>query len=115
MFPVGGNFHAALFGPRVLASFQGIKPFAHVLVGITPVNNNLPTNPFSSWIASRNLTSGHRTLHLFVRTLPLESVGFGVPVFQFPRGDLVCRIEGVFSGKEARAVFDNVEDQRVGS
>ena len=37
----------------------------------------------------------------------MESVGFGVPVFQFPRGDLVCRIEGVFSGKDARAVFDN--------
>jgi hypothetical protein len=32
--PVGGNIHTALFGPRVSASFHGIRPFAHVLVGL---------------------------------------------------------------------------------
>ncbi len=30
---VNGNFYNALFGPRVSASFHGIRPFAHVLVG----------------------------------------------------------------------------------
>jgi hypothetical protein len=32
--PVSGNIHTALFGPRVSASFHGIRPFAHVLVGL---------------------------------------------------------------------------------
>ena len=30
---VNGNFHTALFGPRVSASFAGVRPFAHVLIG----------------------------------------------------------------------------------
>ena len=33
-FPVNGNVHTALFGPRVSASFHGIRPFAHVLIGL---------------------------------------------------------------------------------
>ena len=28
-----GTLHTALFGPRVSASFHGVRPFAHVLVG----------------------------------------------------------------------------------
>jgi hypothetical protein len=33
-FPVNGNVHTALFGPRVSASIHGIRPFAHVLIGL---------------------------------------------------------------------------------
>ena len=30
---VNAKFHTALFGPRVSASFGGVRPFAHLLVG----------------------------------------------------------------------------------
>jgi hypothetical protein len=36
--PVNGNLYTALIGPRVSASFGGIRPFAHVLVGAANVS-----------------------------------------------------------------------------
>jgi hypothetical protein len=33
--PVSGSFFNALFGPRVSVSTHGIRPFAHVLVGLS--------------------------------------------------------------------------------
>jgi hypothetical protein len=36
--PVNGNLYTAMFGPRLSASVHGIRPFAHVLVGVANVS-----------------------------------------------------------------------------
>ncbi|HZR64310.1 MAG TPA: hypothetical protein VFA85_04130 [Terriglobales bacterium] len=36
--PVRGNVYTAMFGPRLSASVHGIRPFAHVLIGLGAIS-----------------------------------------------------------------------------
>jgi hypothetical protein len=45
---VNGNFYTALFGPRVSASFHGVRPFAHFLVGIANTSGANSDTSFAS-------------------------------------------------------------------
>jgi hypothetical protein len=87
--PVNGNLYTALFGPRVSASLHGIRPFAHVLVGVANISGassdfsfasafgggvDLKLAPIIGWrfqgdYIHTHFSGGDRDTHVFPRAL----------------------------------------------